>query len=218
MRRHVRFSIALALAVATWGLAVGVVSARSGQAPDQKLLALYRTPAGKLPAVALRINGHVIGGQFLAYSIAALMQNSAAHGQPMTRAEATAEAVTRAVDRQLLLDEANRRGITVSDSELNAEMTAQVEGAKSFADQSPFLAAMAFNGNASYDEFAKDPKVRNELSERLRMSKLIAILRQEDPAFNLETVRSALRQGGRIETFVKVQLQWSSPGLVDRSR
>lgn len=198
MRRRAGAVLLLAVGLAT------AVAVNGAAAQEHSLSELRRVANTEFPAIAARVNGHPISGQYLSYSVALIQQQSVARGQPASFQSATKQAIDRLVNRQVMIDAAERHGVRVSDSEVSAYLQAQVDRAAD-APAEQYSEVLALNGNKDLSAYAADPRVRQHVRELLMMKKLVDSLTARNPRFDWLAYRDHLR------TQAKVELYYSAP-------
>ncbi|MBF6604059.1 MAG: SurA N-terminal domain-containing protein [Chloroflexi bacterium] len=197
-RRSVAIVAIVCVAIA---LGVQVVLAGSGLNPDKTLLSIFTSDGSGYPSVAVRIDGHPISGKYLSYAVSMYVHQSATNGAAVSPQTALKMAIDQVVNRQVVLDEAVRRGFVVTDAEVSTYLAQQVQGALD-APSADLDAVLAANGDADLAAYQADPKVRQSARDLLLMRKLVDSLSEGNPKFDYLAWRSQLRAAATVEIFV----------------
>jgi hypothetical protein len=191
MRISTRASvIAAAVVILVAGLSVASAAGRS----PMSVLSLLHQPTSAYPSVAMVINGHAISGSAINEDVAAGEANGLSHSA------AIQAAVDRAINRELLYEEAVRRGFGASDAEVTAWFARQVDA----ANQHPEIAStvqdvLAANGDTDLQAYTHDPAVRAHIKRLITSTKLLNSLYAQDPNFDLAAFESGLRTKANID-------------------
>lgn len=197
LTRRPAFGLAAGLVFA---LVITAAVAAAGTAPDQQLLSLFRTPNTQFPAVALRVDGQPVSGQYLAYAVKQVEENATAAGQTMTKAQAVQAVVDRLAAAAGLADEATRRGYTASDAEITTYLTRQTQAALA-TNPAGAAAVWAANGDADGNAYVNDPKVRALTARIIAGAKMLEAMRAADPSFNDQALGEQLRAGISVQLY-----------------
>ncbi|HEX5465268.1 MAG TPA: hypothetical protein VFW92_01200 [Candidatus Limnocylindrales bacterium] len=200
--------IALAAGVLALAGLVAVATVSAGTpfgAVDPAILSRMQTSSGSFPATAARIGTHVVTGVALGHLVAEIQAN--ARPRTVSVSDAAAEALQRMRSRWAMVDEAARRGITVSDTEVTSYLEAQVANAEhgTAEQRSAFASVLAANGEADASAYVDDPRVRAYTHDSLMMRDLIERLLSANPKFDWQAMQAQLAAKMPVETFYHSQ-------------
>lgn len=187
-------------------VAVATVSAVSPfGAPNPAVVSRMQTSNGDFPTTAARIGTHVVTGVALGHLVAEIQAN--ARPRTVSVSDAAAEALQRLQSRWAMVDEATRRGITVSDTEVTSYLEAQVASAEhgTAEQRSAFASVLAANGETDASAYVKDPRVRTYTHDSLMMRDLIERLLSANPKFDWQAMQAQLAAKMPVETLYHSQ-------------
>lgn len=178
--------------------AIAAVATAAGPTPDPQLLSLFKTPNTEFPAVAMRVGGRPVSGQYLAYAVKQFQDSAASAGQTLTRPQAVQAVIDRLASTAAIAAEATKRGYTASDQEITAYLTAQTNG---MVAEYPAVAAAvwAANGDGDAAAYINDPNVRAMTAGMLAGAKMLTAMHDADPGFDYRAFVEQLKASVSVE-------------------
>ncbi len=172
----------------------------AGPTPDPQLLSLFKTPNTQFPAVAMRIDGQPVSGQYLAYAVKQYEDNAASAGRTVTRAQAVEAVVDHLTTAAAIAHEAARHGYSVSEQEVTTYLTTQTNAAVA-AFPAQAAAVWAANGDTDGSAYINDPRVRELAARMIAGGKMLAAMRASDPNFDAHAFAEQLKSSIPVELY-----------------